>query len=413
MSEEKEEDPFADELRGILDSFSDDEPESGAERYADPATEVRYSKKRSNVALQNPKSTRNAVQTPEKAHESTDAKDLSEFHTGDKLLHLPAGGDWPWYEDEAGVYHRIYPITQVPVLTAMPTPAAFFKQYVQTNTPVLLKGGCKHMPATHKWTDEYLKEQSGHTPVRVEKSGTGNYGHAAVQWSMGEEPLANFIDDYVQEESSKYLSTLLPSALAEDVYIPSVYPGSDAMIAEVLLWHGKGESNSLIHNDQFDNLYMIMSGRKHLTLFDPLEGPHVHEQIRTHTSPVNISNPNLNKHPLFKKTRSIQITVEAGDILYIPTLWFHEVITEGRSSAITTWFDGMNFRAAVGTNSGGEQTSPELLKKVWERAAKVGQKDAAFRAATAVTSTKPRPMSSLHGCAKPIDGMCYFGVRED
>ena len=111
------------------------------------------------------------------------------------------------------------------------------------------------MPATRKWTDEYLKEQCGSHIVRVEKSGSGNYGHAAKKWDSVDEPLSDFIDDYVQETSTKYLSTLLPAALAEDVFMPSVYPGSDAQITEILLWHGKGESNSIIHNDQFDNLY--------------------------------------------------------------------------------------------------------------------------------------------------------------
>lgn len=334
-------------------------------------------------------------------------------HSGDDTPQLPVGDgdvDWPWYVDEQGDYRRIHPITQVGVLFEMPSPSDFYKYYVQTNTPVLLKGGCKGMPATHKWTDEYLRAESGHATVRVETSPkNGAYGDMADGWAQHHGPLEEFIDEYTKDESSSYLSSMLPSDLAKDVHIPSMYPGSDETIAQVVLWHGKGGSNSLIHNDRFDNLYMIMSGKKAVTLFDPLDGTNVYEKIwgMYKVSPVNITNPDYKQHPLYKLTRPIQVTVEAGDILYIPTLWFHEVKTFGRTSAVTTWFDGMNLRKAVGMNNGGGMASNEILKRVWNRVARVGNQDAKLR--QAVVSKEPRPMSTLMGCAKPIAGKCYFG----
>lgn len=36
-------------------------------------------------------------------------------------------------------------------------PLEFYRQYVAKNQPVLIKGGCRHFPATHLWNAEYFR----------------------------------------------------------------------------------------------------------------------------------------------------------------------------------------------------------------------------------------------------------------
>lgn len=42
-------------------------------------------------------------------------------------------------------------------------------------------------------------------------------------------------------------------------------------------------------------------------------------------SPVNISAPDLSRHPRFAEARRVSCRVEAGDAIYVPTEWWHEV----------------------------------------------------------------------------------------
>ena len=42
-------------------------------------------------------------------------------------------------------------------------------------------------------------------------------------------------------------------------------------------------------------------------------------------SPVNAYEPHYEKYPLFKHAKSIDFDQQAGDLLLIPTGWFHQV----------------------------------------------------------------------------------------
>lgn len=40
---------------------------------------------------------------------------------------------------------------------------------------------------------------------------------------------------------------------------------------------------------------------------------------------VNPLNPDLSLYPEFGKARGVEVTVREGEILYLPSLWFHHV----------------------------------------------------------------------------------------
>lgn len=40
---------------------------------------------------------------------------------------------------------------------------------------------------------------------------------------------------------------------------------------------------------------------------------------------VDPMNPDLKKHPAFKRAKAFEIRVNEGDILYLPSLWYHHV----------------------------------------------------------------------------------------
>lgn len=44
-------------------------------------------------------------------------------------------------------------------------------------------------------------------------------------------------------------------------------------------------------------------------------------------SPMDAYNPDYKQYPKFQQARAISFTQEAGELLIIPTGWFHQVIT--------------------------------------------------------------------------------------
>lgn len=122
------------------------------------------------------------------------------------------------------------------------------------------------------------------------------------------------------------------------------------------------------HSDPYENIYLVVRGSKTFTLLPPTEfyclhgslsstihpsedevdSPAFTEQIYPHatytfTPPCNFSitrtvpsltlpwipvdpvSPDLKRYPRFKHARPMQVTLEKGDMLYLPALWFHRV----------------------------------------------------------------------------------------
>jgi peptidyl-lysine (3S)-dioxygenase / protease len=52
--------------------------------------------------------------------------------------------------------------------------------------------------------------------------------------------------------------------------------------------------------------------------------------------------PDLKQYPLFEHANPIHVTLQKGDVLYLPSLWFHQVKQSpdelGRAIAVNFWF---------------------------------------------------------------------------
>ncbi len=52
--------------------------------------------------------------------------------------------------------------------------------------------------------------------------------------------------------------------------------------------------------------------------------------------------PDLNKYPEYAKSSVFEIRVNAGDILYLPSLWYHHVRQSHKCIAVNFWYIKMN-----------------------------------------------------------------------
>lgn len=124
---------------------------------------------------------------------------------------------------------------------------------------------------------------------------------------------------------SEVLAELLPAFEAENRldWLPDVRPR---------IWLGN-RIRVAPHYDLMENVACCVAGRRRFTLFPPDQlrnlyaGPFELTPAGTPVSMVDIAEPDLERYPRFAEAWSTaqQVTLEPGDALYIPYMWWHAV----------------------------------------------------------------------------------------
>lgn len=55
--------------------------------------------------------------------------------------------------------------------------------------------------------------------------------------------------------------------------------------------------------------------------------------------PLNPADPDLRRYPLFRHASPLTVTVKPGEMLFLPSMWFHQVAQRGTTVAVNHWFD--------------------------------------------------------------------------
>jgi hypothetical protein len=106
------------------------------------------------------------------------------------------------------------------------------------------------------------------------------------------------------------------------------------------IWIGAGVT-SHTHYDVQHNFFVQVKGTKRFLLWPPEEAdnlylyPYLHP--RALLSQVSFTAPDLTAFPRFSKTRAIVAELKAGDVLYVPPLWFHMPTATTASISVSIW----------------------------------------------------------------------------
>lgn len=99
------------------------------------------------------------------------------------------------------------------------------------------------------------------------------------------------------------------------------------------------------HYDEQENFFAQVGGHKRVILFPPSQFdclypyPVYHPHDRQ--SQVNFENPDYKQFPKFRDVRGLESVVGPGDVLYLPSYWFHHfetLINGGTATSITFWY---------------------------------------------------------------------------
>jgi Cupin-like domain len=108
------------------------------------------------------------------------------------------------------------------------------------------------------------------------------------------------------------------------------------------------------HFDQSRNAIVVLGGERRYVLAHPNQCPKLSLLPKGHPSArhsaVDWSNPDLDSYPEFAEARGNEVVLQPGDVLYLPTNWFHYIIS-------------LNLNFQCNTRSG---VTPEYMRPIRE-----------------------------------------------
>jgi hypothetical protein len=128
--------------------------------------------------------------------------------------------------------------------------------------------------------------------------------------------------------------------------IPDYIPRDRMTEGAPRLWIGNGGHTVSAHFDVDHNTLCLLSGEKRLTLFPPDQLPNMYlapierAPAGSPISMVNIKEPDFKRFPRFKAAleRAVHVEMRAGDALFLPSFWWHEVDSVGLNIMINFWW---------------------------------------------------------------------------
>jgi hypothetical protein len=118
----------------------------------------------------------------------------------------------------------------------------------------------------------------------------------------------------------------LPDALRELFPFPLF---ADGVFSPPQLWCGAKRTDALVtrlHCDLMTSFLAQVRGRKRVRLFSPSQHPRLYAlNAFNHYQPclVDAAHPDLTRFPLFAQARALDVVIGPGDLLIVPTGWYH------------------------------------------------------------------------------------------
>lgn len=254
-------------------------------------------------------------------------------------------------------------------------PARFLSEVASSYRPAILRGFVQHWPAVRAARQspetlcQYVLGLTSAAEVDAVMTPPAERGRLFYNQDMDG---FNFVRNKVTvarviEQLARYSQFDAPPAVAvQSALIDECMPRfAQENLAPALppsvrprLWLGNTITTPA-HFDESSNLACVVSGARRFTLFPPDQvdnlyiGPLDFAPTPTPISMVNFRAPDFAAHPRFREAQQHALVVDLlpGDALYIPTLWWHHVQSNGPlNMMVNYWWKSAHPDANIGTS---------------------------------------------------------------
>ncbi|SFK24625.1 Cupin-like domain-containing protein [Caulobacter sp. UNC279MFTsu5.1] len=245
--------------------------------------------------------------------------------------------------------------------------AGFARDLAQACRPIVLRGLCRDWPSTRaascSWQelsdyligfDAGLRGQAFVGAPAI--AGRYDYGDGPDGFNFDRESLTlrQTLERIDQAAADAGRTSIYMGSLPVDDYLPGFALDHQVAFlpatARPRVWLGNA-GRVACHYDTYDNLACVVAGRRRFTLYPPDAVGDLYVGPIDHTlagQPVGLAvgaEPDDPRFPRFENARHRAVVVElaAGDALYLPKLWWHQVeALEPRNLLVNYWWDGFS-----------------------------------------------------------------------
>jgi hypothetical protein len=244
-----------------------------------------------------------------------------------------------------------------------PSRATFEREHVRRHLPCIVTGLTEGWAARTKWDADYLRRTIGGTEVAVWRTAGARSVFTDDAKKIVRMRFAEFLDlDHSPAAAHKHLmmqrsmDTTFP-ALVPDIEVPPLFEREH--LFQMNFWYAPGENLTLLHCDFAANLLTMVKGKKRVVLYPPGAPVYPHP-VHGNFAQVLIDEPDMRRFPRFHREGVLDFELHAGEMLYIPGLWWHQVYSEP-SIAVNFWWwpRGMGLLKTV--------LSRQMLSFGWKR----------------------------------------------
>jgi hypothetical protein len=236
-------------------------------------------------------------------------------------------------------------VIEIPIERIKAPPAEIFrKHYVARPRPVILTGAIDDWPARTLWSPEHFRAAYGDRKLWVIPTREGRAAfHPKGGVPYESMRLADYLDGLLETPPRFYMVFRVEEQLPEllqDIRLP-VYC-RDARWQRSRFWFAPPDVGGALHRDLPENLYAQVSGRKKWMLFDRKETRRMYSHpLRSgvpNYSRADAEKPDYEQFPRLREARMHVAVLEPGELLYIPSLWWHQARSIHTSISINLWW---------------------------------------------------------------------------
>ena len=228
------------------------------------------------------------------------------------------------------------------------TPMDFERRYRRASQPVVFTDLIPKWKAWRRWSHKYFHDvwREHKVPVLPTRGKLGQY-NPSKGYVFPEMRMADAVDRLQQGgHESVYIMVPLDRymrGLLDEVDVPPYCAGHVGFRSR--LWISGVDIGVRLHREFPENLICQVSGVKEITLYPSEEWHHLYAFPNTAPVPtfcqVDLEDgepPDPARFPRYAQARRATVRIEPGDMLFMPSRWWHQSRTIEDSVTITFWW---------------------------------------------------------------------------
>ncbi len=221
----------------------------------------------------------------------------------------------------------------------------FLERYYATNRPVILTGEMAGWPALERWTPDYLARAVGDRIVEYQGGRAANPRFEQEKDAHRRTaPFDAFMALAAEPGNDAYITAYNSAGNAEALSVLNKDLGHlDKFLARQIgqaggmMWIGPAGTTTSLHHDLTNNLIAQVVGRKRLKIVPAAEVGQLYNYHHVFSEITDLDDPALDlaRYPRLAGLRIYDVTLEPGEIIFMPMGWWHQVKALAFSVTIT------------------------------------------------------------------------------